>query len=82
MFDAPPEVILDALADIDAVPSWSTLHRHIEVVDRYPDGRPHHLKATLRVMGITDKELLEYHWGRWWIVIIIGVLAVVGERGT
>ena len=68
MFDAPPEVILDALADIDAVPSWSTLHRHIEVVDRYPDGRPHHLKATLRVMGITDKELLEYHWGRWWMV--------------
>lgn len=68
VFDAPPEVILDALADIDAVPSWSTLHRHIEVVDRHADGRPHHLKATLRVMGITDKELLEYHWGRWWMV--------------
>jgi hypothetical protein len=68
VFDAPPEAILDALADIDAVPSWSTLHRHIEVVDRHPDGRPHHLKATLRVMGITDKENLEYHWGRWWMV--------------
>lgn len=68
VFDASPEAILDALADIDEVPSWSTLHRHAEVVDRHPDGRPHHVKATVKIMGITDKELLEYHWGRDWVV--------------
>ena len=68
MFDAAPEAILDALADIEEVASWSTVHRHAEVLDRYPDGRPHHVKATVKIMGVTDKELLEYHWGRDWVV--------------
>lgn len=68
LFDASPEAILDALADIDEVPTWSTLHRSVEVIDRHPDGRPHHVKATLRIMGITDREVLEYHWGDDWVV--------------
>ena len=68
VFDASPEAILDALADIDEVPTWSTLHRSAEVVDRHPDGRPHHVKATVKIMGITDKEMLEYHWGDDWMV--------------
>jgi hypothetical protein len=68
VFDASPEAILDALADIEEVPSWSTVHRHTEVLDRHPDGRPYHVKATLKILGITDKELLEYHWGRDWVV--------------
>lgn len=68
LFDASPEAILDAIADIDEVPQWSTLHRSVEVLDRHPDGRPHHVKATLKIMGITDREVLEYHWGDDWVV--------------
>jgi hypothetical protein len=68
MFDAAPETILDELAKIEEVPTWSTVHRHAEVLDRYPDGRPHHVKATVKIMGVTDTELLEYHWGRDWVV--------------
>lgn len=68
LFDASPEAILDALADIDEVPTWSTLHRTAEVVDRHPDGRPHHVRATVKIMGITDREMLEYHWGDDWMV--------------
>ncbi len=68
VFDAPPEAILNALADIEAVPTWSTLHKDAEVLDRHPDGRPHRVRATLRIMGITDKEVLEYHWGSRWMV--------------
>jgi hypothetical protein len=68
MFDASPEAILDALAAIEEVPSWSTLHRHAEVLDRHPDGRPHHVTATLKIMGVTERELLEYHWGPDWVV--------------
>ena len=26
------------------------------------------MKATLKIMGITDKEMLEYHWGERWMV--------------
>jgi uncharacterized protein YndB with AHSA1/START domain len=68
VFEAPPEAILDALADIDSVPTWSPVHKQVEVLDRHPDGRPHHVKATLRIMGFSDKEVLEYHWGPRWVV--------------
>lgn len=68
VFEAPKDAIMDALADIDAVPTWSPVHKHAEVLDRHPDGRPHHVKATFKIMGVTDKELLEYHWGEDWVV--------------
>lgn len=68
VFEAPTDAIMDALADIDAVPTWSPVHKHTEVLDRHPDGRPHHVKATFKIMGVTDKELLEYHWGDDWVV--------------
>jgi Polyketide cyclase / dehydrase and lipid transport len=68
VFEATPEAILDALADIDSVPTWSSVHKHAEVLDRHPDGKPHRVKATLKIMGITDKEVLEYNWGPRWMV--------------
>jgi uncharacterized protein YndB with AHSA1/START domain len=68
VFDSSPEAIMEVLADVDALPSWSAMHRRVKVIDRYPDGKPHHVKTTLRVLGITDKELLEFHWGDHWMV--------------
>lgn len=59
---------MDVLADVDALPTWSSVHRQVEIVDRYPDGKPHHVRATMRLLGITDKEILEYHWGDTWMV--------------
>lgn len=68
VIEAPPEVIVEALADMDAVPSWSSVHKRVEVVDTYSDGRPHHVKVTIKVAGIVDTELLEYHWRPDWVV--------------
>ncbi len=68
VIDAPPEAILDAIADIEAAPTWSSVHKHVHVVDRYPDGRPRRVKVTVKVLGIIDHEILEYHWGRDWVV--------------
>jgi Polyketide cyclase / dehydrase and lipid transport len=68
IIDAPPDVILDALADINSLPSWSPFHKKAEVIDTYPDGRPHHVKVTLKVLGPADHELLEFHWGPDWLV--------------
>ena len=68
VIDAPPEAIMDALADIEAVPSWSSIHKHAEVIDAYADGRPHHVKVTAQLMGIIDTEVVEYHWGPNWLV--------------
>ena len=59
---------MEALADMDAVPSWSSVHKRVEGVDKYPDGRPHHVKVTIAVTGIHDTELLECHWGPDWMV--------------
>ena len=59
---------MEALADMDAVPSWSPLHKRVEVVDRYPDGLPHHVEVTIRVSGIADHRNVEYHWGPDWMV--------------
>lgn len=66
--DAPLDVVMGALEDVSVLESWSPLHRRIEVIDRYPDGRAHHVKTTIRIFGLVDKEVLEYHWGPDWVV--------------
>ncbi|UXA17377.1 SRPBCC family protein [Mycobacterium sp. SMC-4] len=68
VIEAPPEAILEALADVEAMAFWSSLHKDAEVLDRHPDGRPHHVKTTVKIMGVTDKEIHEYHWGDDWMV--------------
>ena len=68
MIDAPPDVIMEALGDVGVISEWSPLHKKVEVLDRYPDGRPHHVKATIKIMGLVDNEILEYHWGPDWVV--------------
>jgi hypothetical protein len=80
VIDAPPEAVMDALADVGAAPTWSSVHRHSEVIDRYPDGRPHHVKVTVRVMGITDHEVREYHWGRDWVVWDVAQTAIQHDQ--
>lgn len=59
---------MEALSDVGVLSSWSPLHKHIEVIDRYPDGLPRHVKATIKILGLVDKEVLEYHWGPDWVV--------------
>ena len=59
---------MEALADMEAVPSWSAVPKRVEVVDKHPDGRPHHVKVTIAVAGIHDTEILECHWGPNWMV--------------
>ncbi len=68
VIDASPEAVLDAIADVEAVPTWSSVHKHAHVVDRYADGRPRRVKVTVKVLGLVDHEVLEYHWGRNWVV--------------
>lgn len=68
VIDASAEEILDALADVADVASWSPVHKQMEVLDKYEDGKPHHVRATIKVLGLVDKEILEYHWGPDWMV--------------
>ncbi|GFG70767.1 SRPBCC family protein [Mycolicibacter senuensis] len=68
VIDAPPEKILDALANVADLVAWSPVHKRVEILDTYADGRPHHVRATIKVLGLVDKEILEYHWGPDWVV--------------
>jgi uncharacterized membrane protein len=66
--EAPIDAIIDALADVDAMPSWSSMYKHVDVVDRYSDGRPHHVRAAIKLLGFADVEILEFRWGPDWVV--------------
>jgi uncharacterized protein YndB with AHSA1/START domain len=68
LIEAPRTAVMKALADVDALPSYSAMHKRAEVVDRYPDGRPHHVRVKVRVLGLADTEVLEYRWGPDWLV--------------
>jgi len=59
---------MEALRDVDALPHLSPVHKRVEVLDCYPDGQPHHVKATVKILGLIDTEILEYHWGPDWVV--------------
>lgn len=68
MIDASVEEVLDVLADVEAVPSWSRVYKQAEVIDTRADGRPHHVKVTVSLLGVVDHEVLEVHWGPNWMV--------------
>ncbi|MEN3318828.1 MAG: hypothetical protein V7643_2229 [Mycobacterium sp.] len=68
VIEAPPEAIMDALADVEALLSSSPAYRRAEVIDRYDDGRPHHVCLAVRVLGVLDEEVLEFRWGPNWLV--------------
>jgi hypothetical protein len=67
VIEAPPEAIMDALADVEAQLSSSPANRRAEVLDRY-DGRPHHVRLVVRVLGQLDEEILVFDWGPNWLV--------------
>jgi hypothetical protein len=68
VIEAPPEAIMDALADVEALLSSSPAYRRAEVLDSYDDGRPHHVRLAVKVLGRLDEEILEFRWGPNWLV--------------
>jgi len=68
VIEAPPEAIMDALADVEALLSYTPAYRRVEILDRYDDGRPHHVRLAVKVLGRVDEEVLEFRWGPDWLV--------------
>jgi hypothetical protein len=68
VIEAPPEAIMDALADVESLLSSSPAYRRADVIDRYDDGRPHHVRLAVKVLGRLDEEILEFRWGPNWLV--------------
>lgn len=68
VIEAPPEAVMEALADVDALTSYSPAWKRAEVLDTYDDGRPHHVRIAVKVLGRLDDEVVEYRWGPDWLV--------------
>src|SRR3712207_287250 len=68
VIEAPPHALIDALAHVGALPTYSSAYRSAEILDTYDDGRPHHVRIAVRVLGLVDEEILEYRWGPDWLV--------------
>ncbi|AJW40382.1 hypothetical protein NY08_2355 [Rhodococcus sp. B7740] len=60
--DADAAAVLEVLADVEGIPSWSPVHKKCEVVDRFDDGKPHHVKMQVSIIGVNDEQLVEYTW--------------------
>ena len=62
VIEASPEEILDVVADVEAMPEWSSIHQSAEVLERYADGRPQRAKMKVKTTGVTDEIVLTYTW--------------------
>ena len=59
---APIADILDAIADLENYPSWSPIHKEVEVLERDDNGRPTKARMSASLMGIADEQVLTYEW--------------------
>lgn len=54
--------VLAAIADVEGLPAWSSIHKKVKVRERDDQGRPVLAEMTVSVMGFTDEQVLEYTW--------------------
>jgi len=62
VIEASPKEILDVVADVEAMPEWSSIHQSAEVLERDAQGRPRRAKMKVKTAGITDEIVLAYSW--------------------
>lgn len=62
VIEASPSEILDVVADVEAMPEWSTIHQSAEVLERDTKGRPLRARMKIKTTGVTDEIVLAYTW--------------------
>jgi ribosome-associated toxin RatA of RatAB toxin-antitoxin module len=62
IIEASPKEILDVVADVEAMPEWSSIHQSAEVLERNADGRPQRAKMKVKTSGVTEEVVLAYTW--------------------
>lgn len=58
--EATPDEILDVLVDLDSLTEWSSTHQKVEVLERDDDGRPTVSRQVVKIVGVSDEQVLEY----------------------
>lgn len=59
---ADPATVMAALVAVDRLPEWSSAHKSVTVESTHPDGRPHRVRMTVSVVGITDEQVVDYSY--------------------
>ena len=62
VIEASAKEILDVVADVEAMPEWSSIHQSAEVLERDAEGRPRRAKMKIKTTGVTDEIVLAYTW--------------------
>ena len=62
VIEAPPEDIMDVIADVGSLTEWSDAHQSSEVLDRDEAGRPLRARMKVKTAGITDEQVVAYTW--------------------
>ena len=60
--EAPPNQVMDVIADFDAYPTWVSAAKSVEVLDVGADGRGKRVKFVLDAGMVKDTYELEYDW--------------------
>lgn len=58
--DAPVTLVIDTLADVEALPDWSSAHSNVKVVERDANGRPSVVDASVGLMMFSDNLTFDY----------------------
>lgn len=59
---ATPEQVMAAVVAVEDLPLWSSAHRDVTVETRHDDGRPHRVRMTVGMLGISDTQVVDYTW--------------------
>ncbi len=62
VIEASPKEILDVVADVEAMPEWSSIHQSAEVLERDAQDRPRRARMKVKTTGVTDEIVLVYTW--------------------
>lgn len=58
--EATPDEIMSVLYDLESLTEWSSAHQKVEVLDRDEEGRPKRSRQVVKIVGITDDQILDY----------------------
>ena len=58
--EATPDEIMDVLVDLESLTAWSSTHQKVEVLERDDQGRPAKSRQVVRVVGVSDEQVLDY----------------------
>jgi hypothetical protein len=60
VIEATPDEIMDVLLDLESLTEWSSFHKKIEILERDEDGRPSKSRQTVKIVGVSDEQVLDY----------------------